>query len=70
MHIWVQHRFHQLFIRELRTGLMYKEFHSPEVQSKQRILKFVLVTVAALGDRERVLSFERFVDEKDAEIGE
>ena len=49
---------------------MNKEFHSSEVQSKKRILKFVLVTVAALGDRECVLSFERLVDEKDAEIGE
>ena len=66
----MQHCFHQLFVRELRTGLMYKEFHSSEVQSKQRILKLVLVTVATLGDRECVLSFERLVDEKDAEIGE
>ena len=68
VHIRVQHRFQQLFIRELRAGLMCKELHSSQLQSQQRILKLVLVTVAAVGDWECVLAFEGLVNEEDAEI--
>ena len=49
---------------------MCKELHSSQLQSQQRILKLVLVTVAAVGDWECILAFEGLVNEEDAEICE